>query len=221
MKPLIKIAVIGAGGLARETHWLLRDLNRVSPQYQFVGYLVSDLSKLGEHDSKGEVLGDLSWLKKDRVDALAIGIGTPAVRLSISQELQASFPDLEWPALIHPTAQFDRESSHVSEGAIICAGNIGTVNLRFEPFCFVNLACTIGHEAVIGRGSVLNPTVNVSGGVLVESGVLVGTGAQILQYVHVGANATVGAGAVVTKDVEAGVTVVGIPAKPLAAKVGR
>jgi serine acetyltransferase len=48
--------------------------------------------------------------------------------------------------------------------------------------------------------------------------VLVGTGAQILQYVQVGEGAQVGAGAVVTKDVPPGVTVVGIPAKALEKK---
>jgi acetyltransferase-like isoleucine patch superfamily enzyme len=106
----------------------------------------------------------------------------------------------------------------IGEGAIICAGSIATVNVRFEPFCMVNLTCTIGHEAVIGRGSVLNPTVNISGGVELGSGVLVGTGAQILQYVKVGDGATIGAGAVVTKDVYAGTTVVGIPAKELIKK---
>jgi serine acetyltransferase len=40
-----------------------------------------------------------------------------------------------------------------------------------------------------------------------------GTGAQVLQYLKVGRGATVGAGAVVTKAVPEGVTVMGIPAK--------
>jgi len=49
--------------------------------------------------------------------------------------------------------------------------------------------------------------------VIVQDGVLIGTGAQVLQYLRIGASATVGAGAVVVKDVAAGCTVVGIPAK--------
>ena len=158
------------------------------------------------------------WTEIERVDALAFGIGNPAAKLMISAELGSRFPQLEWPALVHPTAQFDRASCKVDRGVVLCAGVIGTVNLIFEAFCMVNLSCTIGHESRIGEACVLNPTVNISGGVTLEKGVLIGTGAQVLQYVRVGAGATVGAGAVVTKNVEPGMTVVGMPAKPLAKK---
>ena len=46
-----------------------------------------------------------------------------------------------------------------------------------------------------------------------EDGVIVGSGAQVLGPITVGKEARVGANAVVTKDVSAGRTVVGIPAK--------
>jgi sugar O-acyltransferase (sialic acid O-acetyltransferase NeuD family) len=207
------IVVIGAGGFAREVHWLIREINQVHPQFEFLGYVVTDLSKLGEHDSKDEVLGDYGWLDKNKVDGLALGIGTPQARKKLGEELSERFKQIAWPALIHPTVRMDTGSCKIGRGVIVCAGTIGTVNLTLEDFCMVNLSCTIGHEATLGRGCVLNPTVNISGGVTLKDRVLVGTGAQVLQYLTVGEGATVGAGAVVNKDVPPGVTVVGIPAK--------
>jgi sugar O-acyltransferase (sialic acid O-acetyltransferase NeuD family) len=215
-----KLVIVGAGGFAREVAWLVSDIDRIQRQYEFIGFVVSDLSSLSKHDSRDRVLGDLTWLEEHaaEVQAAAIGIGTPHLRLRVGAELKSRMPSIELPALIHPTAQFDHDSCSVEEGVLICAGTIGTVNIRFGPFCMVNLSCTIGHEAVIGAGAVLNPTVNISGGVHLGKGVLVGTGAQILQYVRVGEGATVGAGSVVTKNVDPGTTVVGVPAKPLAKK---
>ncbi len=50
---------------------------------------------------------------------------------------------------------------------------------------------------------------------VVESGASIGSGATILGGVRIGREATIGAGAVVTKDVGPGETVVGNPAAPL------
>jgi sugar O-acyltransferase (sialic acid O-acetyltransferase NeuD family) len=161
------------------------------------------------------VLGNFDWLDANDVDALAMGIGTPAARLKVTEELKDRFPKLEWPAIVHPSARFDAATCKLEEGVILCAGVIATVNVMFEAFSMVNLSCTIGHEARIGAGNVLNPTVNISGGVRLGKCVLVGTGAQVLQDLTIGDNATVGAGSVVTKDVEPVTTVVGIPARPL------
>ena len=181
---------------------------------------MSDLAALGPHDSKEEVLGDLSWLRTHRseFDVLALGIGTPSSRLRVAGELEPHFGPEAWPALVDPRARFDQASCQIGHGALVCAGVTATVHVTLEPFALLNLLVTVGHEARIGRGSVLNPSVNISGGVEIGEGVLIGTGAQVLQYLRVGAGATIGAGAVVTREVEPGVTVVGAPAKPLVRK---
>lgn len=212
-----RVIILGAGGFAREVAWLIRDINRVKPSYEFLGYIVSDLSRLGEHDSLKQVLGDYTWIERHRtrIDAIAIGIGNPAHRLKVAAEIEACFPDLSWPSLVHPTVQLDCGSATIGPGVLLCAGVIATVNITVEAHAKVDVACSLGHETRLGKGCALNPGANIAGGVVLGEAVLVGAGAQILQYVRVGDGATVGAGAVVTKDVLPGETVVGIPAKPL------
>lgn len=213
-----RVAIIGAGGAAREIASALRSVNQIEPQFEFVGYVVSDLSRLQPRDSRDQVLGDFGWLQANRhsIDALIIGIGTPATRLTLAAELRHLLPGIEWPSIIHPTAIVDIESARIAEGCFIGAGVTATVNVVLESFVLCNFGCTLGHEAHIGAGSVINPGANISGGVVTGTGVLVGTGAQVLQYLYIGAGATVGAGAVVTDDVSEGHTVLGIPARPRA-----
>lgn len=213
-----RIVIIGAGGQARDAAWHADEMNRAKPTFEVLGFVVSDLASLGPTDS--EVLGDESWLEDhiNEVDGAVIGIGTPTVRAKVVSRLRSRFPNLSWPSIIHPSVQLDWTTAKLGTGIMLGAGVIGTVNIRVGDFALLNPAVTLGHEAKVGRFCVMNHASGISGGTVLEDEVLVGTGARVLQYRTVGHHARVGAGAVVTRDVEAGSTVVGVPARPMPTK---
>ena len=64
-----------------------------------------------------------------------------------------------------------------------------------------------GTNPTTGDGGKRHPTI--------RSGAVIGSGAQVLGPIEIGEGAKIGANSVVTKDVPAGQTVVGIPAKPV------
>ena len=188
--------------------------------YTVAGYVVSDRSMVGRHDSVDEILGDFDWLSanRSRIDALVMGIGNPAMRDQVADEAERRFPDIDWPSFIHPSAQLDMKSTRIEKGVVVCANAVVTVNVVVEAFVLIHYGCTVSHECRLGRAAVLNPASVISGGVTVGKAAMIGAGAVITQYRSIGAEAIVGAGAVVTRDVPPGTTVAGVPAQVLKEK---
>lgn len=87
-------------------------------------------------------------------------------------------------------------------------------------FVVIGETAEIGDNVTIYQGSTLggtNPTSGLGGKrhPTIGNDVIISLGAAILGPIHVGDGAKIGANAVVTKDVPAGATMVGIPAKPI------
>jgi acetyltransferase-like isoleucine patch superfamily enzyme len=73
----------------------------------------------------------------------------------------------------------------------------------------------VGHDAVVGAGCELATGCIIGGYAEIGDAAKIGLNAVVLPYRKVGEGATVGAGSVVTKDVPAGETWCGNPARPV------
>jgi sugar O-acyltransferase (sialic acid O-acetyltransferase NeuD family) len=108
----------------------------------------------------------------------------------------------------------------IGEGAILSPFVTLTSNIRIGRHFHANLYSYVEHDCVIGDFVTFAPGVKCNGNIVIEDHAYIGTGAIIKQGkpgqpLVIGKGAVVGMGAVVTRDVAPGTTVVGSPAKSL------
>lgn len=205
-----KLYVFGAGGYGREVAWLAEQ----AWGGQVAVELVVDKPEYVTTDINGLGVRLLAHIIPDASARFVVAIGDPAARRRIAALCRAA--SLRETLIVHPRAELSR-LVEIGEGTIICAGVIATTNIRIGQHVHVNLNCTIGHDAVIGDYATLSPGVHVSGHVHIGEGAFIGTGANIINGsadvpLVIGEGAVVAAGACVTKPVDAGALVAGVPA---------
>jgi sugar O-acyltransferase (sialic acid O-acetyltransferase NeuD family) len=206
------IVIVGAGGFGREVLDIIEATNRVAPTWDFLGFLDD-----GEPDE--ELLARRGAKHLGPTDRLAdidaqyvIGVGSGEVRARI--DAQATSFGRQAATIIHPAAIFGSDIE-VGEGSVVCALACLTTNVRLGRHLQINLGCTVGHDAVLEDYVTLFPGASISGNVTLGEGTSVGTRAAVLPGINVGAGASLGAGAVVVGSVLSGMTVVGVPARPV------
>lgn len=201
--------IVGTSGLAREMAQLASQIGA----WDLIGFVSDGSEPIGLSVGRSRIVTTDDMLLLADPDAdVVLGIGRPAARLAAGTRLSTA-KRLRFPTFIHPSAICDPSEVELGRGNAVTAGCVFTVDIVAGDFNLFNWQATVGHDARLGSGNVLNPAVNVSGGVVIGDAVLIGTGAQLLEGRTVADGATVGAGAVVTRDVAAGTTVVGVPAR--------
>jgi sugar O-acyltransferase (sialic acid O-acetyltransferase NeuD family) len=114
--------------------------------------------------------------------------------------------------IVHRTA-FVATDAHLGEACQVLAMAAVCAQARLGKLVIVNTAASVDHDCVIGEGTHIGPGAHLAGEVVIGTRAFVGTGAVVLPRLHIGDDAVVGAGAVVTRDVPAGATVAGNPAR--------
>lgn len=216
------IAVLGAGGFAREMYWHIK---AVHPQMRIVFIDdVTDMTQVVIGDQTVPIVKDWKFeavyldgpdRPPTRVEEFVLGIGSPAAKKEMV--LKAIDSGLRpAPTIVHPRALVQGCDCRIGVGGVIAPGCILTTNVAMGDYVLLNLNTTVGHDAVLGDYVTCNPGCSISGNVVLGEGVSLGTGTVVREKVSIAPGVVAGAQSCVVKDIsEPGVTVVGIPAKKL------
>ena len=203
------IILIGYGGHGKS----VEDTIRAMGCYNIIGYTDREEMPGAGIPYLGTDIVLADYAAKGPICA-AIGIGfmgkNPELRQKLCGQMKAL--GLQLPAIIDPSAVIARDAKiadgcYVGKRAVINAGAV------VEPNCIINTGAIVEHECSVGQGSHIAVGAVLCGNVTIGKHCFVGANATVLQGVHIGDGAVVGAGSVVLQSVEAGVTVVGAPAK--------
>lgn len=106
----------------------------------------------------------------------------------------------------------------VEVGANTCIDRGSLADTIIGHHTKINNLCHIAHNNVIGNNVEITGCCNISGSNTIEDDVWISPNASIRGWIHIGKGSTVGMAAVVVKDIPAGETWVGNPARKLEKK---
>ena len=208
--------VFGASGFGREILPLLRaQLDCITTSAQIVFIDDAPPAKM----LNGHAV--LSWpeflAKPANKRSVALAIANSAIRESLAQRCQAAGVEL---LTVEAANVVRMDNITMGDGALLSPFVTLTSNIRIGRCFHANLYSYVEHDCVIGNFVTFAPSVKCNGNVHIEDHAYIGTGAILKQGkpgapLVIGRGAIVGMGAVVTKSVPPGVTVVGNPARPL------
>jgi len=207
-RPLV---IVGAGGHGREVLDVVEAAEAAGTPQRFIGFAADDADPELLARRGATLLGPPEVLRDLDADVV-LGIGDGAHRRRLDLELS------RWGrrarTLVHPLASLGSDL-RLGEGVLLAAGARITTNVTLGRHTHLNVNAVVSHDCVLGDYVTLSPGCLVNGSNVLDEGVFLGTGAVVVPGRRIGAWARVGAGAVVVDDVEPGVTVVGVPARPV------
>lgn len=209
-----QLVIIGAGGFGREVlDWACQAAAH-GRDWVVKGFLDDNPRALDGTGAEATVLGPIAAHQPGLDEVFVCAMGNIAAKRRCVEALRAK--GAIFTRVIHPSAVVAK-SAILGEGVILCPHTVVTASARLGDHVAINLHSTVAHDAVVGDWCQLHCHVDITGGVVLGDGVLVGSHASVLPGIRVGDGAIVGAGATVMRDVPAGVTVYGAPARAFAA----
>jgi sugar O-acyltransferase (sialic acid O-acetyltransferase NeuD family) len=196
-----QIYVIGAGGHGKVA------IRAAQLSGQKVVAVFDDAEeRIGSRICDVPVIGVINAIRNADPLPAFIAIGENRIRMRIAKQL-----DLPWATVVHPHASIDCHAE-IGSGVLVLAGAVIQIHACIGDHAIVNNNATVEHDCRVKAGAHISSNACLAGGSSIGTETLIGTGASVLPGIHIGGHAIVGAGAVVTRNLNDRVTAVGVPA---------
>ena len=185
-------------------------------KFEIVGFLDDDDEKIGKFYNGFEVLGpvgNFESIQNLNIKAIFAPIGNNKVRVRLLEKARSL--GYETPCFIHESALI--HSSVKIGNAVYVLPNSSIMPLtNLADYVMVSMGVNIAHHVNLDFGCFLSQGSNIGASLNIGAQSFVGIASTIMTGVkRIGKNTTIGAGALVIKDVEDNAVMIGNPAKVL------
>lgn len=146
------------------------------------------------------------------VTAICVAIGDNAARQRVGESLADGGHSLA--SAVSRSAVVSR-TAELGPGIQLIAGSVVNAATRLGVGTIVNTNASVDHDCAVGEYVHIAPGVAIGGGATIGDRAFLGIGSRVLPGLTVGADAVVGGGGVVIRDVPPLAVVVGNPARLL------
>lgn len=200
-----KLLIIGASGHGK----VVADIALKMGKWQTIAFLDDDKSLTS---SMGlDVIGITNDIPKYKNEyEIFVGLGNNLLRQKLHEKLEKI--DANIPTLIHPNTIIGTEVI-IGIGTAIMAGAVINCCTKIGIGCIINTGSTIDHDNIIEDFVHISPGANLAGSVRVGHGSWLGIGSVVRNNINITKRCTIGAGAVVIKNITDQGIYTGVPAR--------